>query len=195
MIIAAQKRKENIAEYLIYMYQVEDMIRASGFDPIRIDQTIISQFDTDYNTKREMLEWYKDLISRMKNEGKENSGHMDFLDRIAGRMNDLNVAGIFVTNSRVHLVARYLAERGFMRIRLIGYDLLPESIEYLKREYIDFLISQSPEEQAYIGLRQLFTRVVLRKSTPHEVILPIDILTKENIEPYLKFNKQYEQPE
>jgi len=91
MIIAEKKRKENIAEYLIYMYQVEDMIRASQFDPIRIDQTIISQFDTDYNTKRDMLEWYKDLISRIKEEGKENSGHMDFLDRIADKMNDLNV--------------------------------------------------------------------------------------------------------
>ena len=91
MIIAEQKRKDNIAEYLIYMYQVEDMIRASGFDPIRIDQTIISQFDTDYNTKREMLEWYKDLISRMKEEGKESSGHMDFLNGIAGKMNELNV--------------------------------------------------------------------------------------------------------
>jgi len=91
MIIAEQKRKENIAEYLIYMYQVEDMIRASGFDPIRIDQTIIAQFDTDYNTKREMLEWYKDLISRLKSEGKENSGHMEFLSGIAGKMNELNV--------------------------------------------------------------------------------------------------------
>ena len=27
MIIAQQKRKENIAEYLLYMWQVEDMIR------------------------------------------------------------------------------------------------------------------------------------------------------------------------
>ena len=91
MIIAEQKRRENIAEYLIYMYQVEDLIRASGFDPVRIDQMIISQFDADYSVKREMLEWYKDLISRMQDEGKEKSGHMDFLVKIAGEMNGLNV--------------------------------------------------------------------------------------------------------
>jgi hypothetical protein len=91
MIIAGQKRKENIAEYLIYMYQVEDLIRASGFDPVRIDQTIISQFDADYSVKREMLEWYKDLINRMQGEGKEKSGHMDFLLEIAEKMNGLNV--------------------------------------------------------------------------------------------------------
>ena len=91
MIIAEQKRKENIAEYLIYMYQVEDLIRANGFDPMKIDQTIISQFDAEYDVKREMLEWYKGLIDRLKSEGKEIKGHMDFLNEIADSMNDLNV--------------------------------------------------------------------------------------------------------
>ena len=73
------------------MYQVEDLIRANGFDPMKIDQTIISQFEADYDTKREMLEWYKGLIDRLKSEGKEKSGHMDFLNEIVAEMNDLNV--------------------------------------------------------------------------------------------------------
>ena len=30
MKIASQKRKENIAEYLLYMWQIEDIIRANG---------------------------------------------------------------------------------------------------------------------------------------------------------------------
>ncbi|MEX2371462.1 MAG: DUF4924 family protein [Bacteroidales bacterium] len=91
MIIAAQKKEENIAEYLIYMYQVEDLIRANGFDAAKIDQTIISQFDADYGTKREMLEWYKGLIDRLVTEGKEKSGHMDLLNDITRELNDLNV--------------------------------------------------------------------------------------------------------
>ena len=36
MYIASQKRKENIAEYLLYMWQIEDMIRANGLDIDRI---------------------------------------------------------------------------------------------------------------------------------------------------------------
>lgn len=110
-------------------------------------------------------------------------------------MSDYNVAGVFVTNSRVHLLGRYLSEKGAMNLRLIGYDLLEQSIDYLKREYIDFLISQSPEEQAYMGIRSLFEMMVLEKDGPGKVMLPIDILTKENIDYYLKFNAQYEQPE
>jgi len=99
---------------------------------------------------------------------------------------DYDVAGIFVTNSRVHLVGAYLARRGALSLRLIGYDLLPENLEYLDREYIDFLISQKPGEQAYRGLMTLFNSTVLKKITEPLQYLPIDLVTKENIIYYPK---------
>ena len=39
MFIASQKRKENIAEYLLYMWQIEDMIRANNLDIDKIRKT------------------------------------------------------------------------------------------------------------------------------------------------------------
>ena len=42
MIIAKQKRKENIAEYLLYMWQIEDLIRANNFDMDLIRRTVIA---------------------------------------------------------------------------------------------------------------------------------------------------------
>ncbi len=107
-------------------------------------------------------------------------------DEIDAGLAKYNVAGIFVTNSRVHLLAKYLAERGIMNVRLLGYDLLTQSIDYLNREYIDFLISQSPEEQAFIGLKNLFNMVVMKQEVSRDVLLPIDILTRENVKYYLK---------
>ena len=92
MIIAEQKKNENIAEYLLYMYQVEDMIRANQFDISKIEKTIISKFETSYDVKREMFEWYKSLIDHMKEEGKMKSGHLDFLNRIAGELNGLHIS-------------------------------------------------------------------------------------------------------
>lgn len=96
-----------------------------------------------------------------------------------------DVAGIFVTNSRVYKVAAFLAHRGSMNVRLVGYDLLPESIGYLKRDYIDFLISQKPEEQAFKGLSSLFNLVVFNREPEPMQWLPIDIITRENL-PYYK---------
>jgi len=94
-----------------------------------------------------------------------------------------DIAGLFVTNSRVHKVARFLEETGRKRIRLVGYDLLPENIRFLKRDLIDFLISQKPEEQAFLGLKSLFNLVVFNREAETKQWLPIDIITRENL-PY-----------
>lgn len=96
-----------------------------------------------------------------------------------------DISGLFVTNSRVYKVAEFLANRGSMNVRLVGYDLLPESIEYLKRDYIDFLISQKPEEQAFKGLSTLFNLVAFNREPEERQLLPIDIITRENL-PYYK---------
>ena len=45
MYIADELRKKNIAEYLLYMWQVEDTIRAFGCQLSRIRREYISQFD------------------------------------------------------------------------------------------------------------------------------------------------------
>ncbi len=95
-----------------------------------------------------------------------------------------DLAGIFVTNSRVYKVAGYLALRGAIDVRLVGYDLLPESIEFLKRDYIDFLISQKPEEQSFRGLSSLFNLVVFNREPEKMQLLPIDIITRENLHYY-----------
>jgi len=103
------------------------------------------------------------------------------LDRICM---SYRIAGLFVTNSRVHKVARFLADTGRDRVRLVGYDLLPENIQFLKQDLIDFLLSQKPEEQAYRGLTSLFNLVVFNREPEEKQWLPIDIITRENLAYY-----------
>lgn len=76
MIIASKKRKENIAEYILYMWQVEDMIRANDCDIDRISANIISRFNLDEAQRREMTQWYESLIDMMRREGVEKKGHL-----------------------------------------------------------------------------------------------------------------------
>jgi LacI family transcriptional regulator len=95
-----------------------------------------------------------------------------------------DLAGLFVTNSRVYKVAEFLAQQGNKNVRLVGYDLLPESIHYLKQNNIDFLISQKPEEQAFKGLSSLFYLVAFHREPEARQMLPIDIITSENLSYY-----------
>ena len=47
MIIAQQKRNENIAEYLLYMWQIEDILRAYHLDINLIELNLISKLLKD----------------------------------------------------------------------------------------------------------------------------------------------------
>lgn len=110
MIIAEQKQKENVAEYLLYMYQVEDMIRANGLDLDNIEKSLISHFDIEYDLKRKMREWYESLILMMKDQGKEESGHLDILEHITGKLHKLHhqllEQGIDISYREAHQRAR-----------------------------------------------------------------------------------------
>lgn len=72
MYIASQKRKENIAEYLIYMWHIEDMIRANGLDIQQVAKNVIEPMGLDEARRKELTEWYESLIDMMRTEGLPN---------------------------------------------------------------------------------------------------------------------------
>lgn len=77
MITASAKKRENIAEYLLYMWQIEDIIRAYGLDIDKIQQNLIDQYrDIDDSQRKQIREWYESLIDMMRREDKEKSGHL-----------------------------------------------------------------------------------------------------------------------
>lgn len=87
---------------------------------------------------------------------------------------------IFVTNSRVAKVAQYLESIKKEDILLIGYDFLERNVTYLKKDVIDFLICEKPQEQAYRGVRTLYQHLVFNRALEKNYFMPIDIITKEN---------------
>lgn len=93
MIIASQKRKQNIAEYLLYMWQVEDIIRANNLDIDKIKANVIDRFDTLTAQQRaEMVDWYESLIDMMRIEGVTQSGHLQLNRNVMAQLVDLHKA-------------------------------------------------------------------------------------------------------
>jgi LacI family transcriptional regulator len=96
-----------------------------------------------------------------------------------------NLKGIFVTNALTYLVASYIqANHLEKKIKIIGYDLVEENVAFLKNSVIDFLISQSPITQGYQGIHLLYRKIVLNHEIDDKIMMPIDIVTKENIDFY-----------
>ncbi len=90
MIIAQNKRKENIAEYLLYMWQVEDIMRAYGLDINKIKAFIIDRYDVDDNTRKAITDWWEGLIMMMQHEGKKETGHLQINKNVLIRLTDLH---------------------------------------------------------------------------------------------------------
>ena len=91
MIIARQKRKENIAEYLLYMWQMEDLIRAYGCSLTRIRREYIDRFEYTDQQKDEEEDWFGDLIRMMNQEGKREKGHLAINEVLLQDLGDLHV--------------------------------------------------------------------------------------------------------
>tara|TARA_B100001109_G_C18862875_1_gene475034 strand:- start:1262 stop:1825 length:564 start_codon:yes stop_codon:yes gene_type:complete len=83
MLIARVKKETNIVEYILYMYQIEDIIRSFKFDIKAIEHSIISQYDQPIEVKKEIKAWYSDLIQQMKEQGIDKNGHLAELNDIA----------------------------------------------------------------------------------------------------------------
>lgn len=86
--IAEKKKEENIAEYLLYMWQMEDLIRGQGVDPEKVKTHIVGQFPE--KDQKEEKEWFLGLTERMKQEGVEENGHLSELQEILSELQYLH---------------------------------------------------------------------------------------------------------
>jgi flagellin-specific chaperone FliS len=91
MDIARQKREENIAEYILYIWQLEDLLRALGFDPRTVFETLVAPREATDEWKLKALEWYMEIAGLLQKEGKAEGGHLDHTLHLIGEMNDLHL--------------------------------------------------------------------------------------------------------
>ncbi len=91
MFTASEKKRENIAEYLLYMWQIEDLIRANNLDLDKIEKEIVNRHtNLDDEQKRQMKEWYESLIDMMRREGVEKKGHLQLNKNVILGLTDLH---------------------------------------------------------------------------------------------------------
>ena len=119
MYIAQQLRKNNIAEYLLYMWQVEDLLRAYECSLSRVRRKYIDRFNYTDEQKEEMTDWYGDLIRMMNQEGCREHGHLQINRVVMQQLMELN--------------AQLLSSTKFPFYTSEYYKVLPYIVELRKR--------------------------------------------------------------
>ena len=115
MYISRNLRKENIAEYLLYMWQVEDLLRANGLDLERMATTVMARYQLTEEQRAELTEWYANLIEMMKLERVEKEGHLQINKNVLIELNDLHL--------------RLLQSKKFPYYQSAYYKVLPSIVE------------------------------------------------------------------
>lgn len=91
MLAALKKRDKNIAEYILYLYHVEDLIRAFNLDIDMIREKLTPTYRSDDVTADKISDWYNNLILMMEKEGKKEKGHVRFLLNLITDLNELHL--------------------------------------------------------------------------------------------------------
>lgn len=118
-------------------------------------------------------------ILRVELQRSNQSTFIKKLDSIIESTPDLK--HIYITTSQAFEIAKYLEQRKITGIKLIGYDLITPNLYYLNNDSINFLINQNPKGQGYWGINQLCDHLIFKKEVPIIKYLPLDIVTKENL--------------
>lgn len=88
--IAQQLKEKNIAEYLIYMWQEEDLIRANHCEPEEMEANVIARYPEEQQPA--MREWYTNLITMMSEEGVREKGHLQINKNVIINLTELHNA-------------------------------------------------------------------------------------------------------
>lgn len=76
MLFAEKEISKNPAEYVLYLWQMEDLLRAIEFDMNQVEALLASSPDMDEVTLRRERTRYQLLIAEMRDEGILESGHL-----------------------------------------------------------------------------------------------------------------------
>ena len=157
MIIADKLKQSNRAEYLLYMWQVEDLIRAYGCDAERISTEYISRFNLSEEKRKQTEQWYADLGEMMRSEGKMQHGHLQICQNILAGLTELN--------------QKLLHSPKFPYYREMYYKVLPYIVELRsknKQAHADESSEDEPELQTCFDILYGVMMLRLQKKTVSE---------------------------
>jgi len=88
--VAEKKKSQNIGEYLIYMYQMEDLIRSYQGNMEEISQYVISHYPITEDEKSSVKDWFASLAKRMEVEGIMEKGHLKELQELVASLSQIH---------------------------------------------------------------------------------------------------------
>jgi hypothetical protein len=120
MYISKRLKEQSISEYLLYMWQVEDLIRANGCNVDNLERTVVAAYDLPEEQRAELTEWYANLVEMMRLEGVEQSGHLQINKNMIIALTDLHIRLMHSSKFPFYQAAYYKALPFIVELRAKG---------------------------------------------------------------------------
>jgi len=108
-----------------------------------------------------------------------------FTEQLHQLLTTHQLKGIFVSNSKSYCIAQVLEKMGQTNIRLVGYDLIEENLQYLRSGIINALINENQKRQASLGMNALANYLLNKTLVSKMTLLPLEIITQKNLNSYV----------
>ncbi len=116
----------------------------------------------------------------------DDSKNGKILKAISGKIGS-EFGAIFVTYASSHFAADIIESKNLgTKIPMIGFDMVPKNIQHLKNGTIDFILTQRPIDQGYLSIMTIYRNIILGHDIIPEQLMPIDIVTQENLMSHLR---------
>jgi hypothetical protein len=156
MLIAKQKLRENLAEYILYIWQLEDLLRALNFDSNAVRRTLVEPLEVSDEKKQEILYWYLSIIDLLREENKVLSGHHYHSLYLIGELNKLHLS---LLNNNPRYILLYNAARDDIALFREKSDKEASDIEIAFDALYAKLLLKMKHEQIYAETLAAFDRI------------------------------------
>ncbi|MBM6991710.1 MAG: substrate-binding domain-containing protein [Prevotella sp.] len=95
-----------------------------------------------------------------------------------------NIHHCITLGSKAHVMGDFLLRTNRRDVQIMGYDMVGKNAECLRQGSVSFLIAQHAYQQGYSCIDALFRAIVLKKKVQPVNYMPIELLTRENVDFY-----------
>ena len=142
------------------------------------------QENREVGFRRYMEEHYPEVEIKTLNlpMGKDKAAYHELLEDFFHA--NPGIHHCFTTNSRAYITGGFLLETNRRNVQIMGYDMVPKNAECMRKGSISFLIAQHAYQQGFSSIDALFRNIVLKKEVRPINYMPIELLSKENVDFY-----------
>lgn len=127
MFVAQQKRQENISEYILYMFQIEDIIRALDGDQQKIKDYVLQHYQGSEEDLTNVQMWYLNMSEEMHDHQLLHHGHLPSIVTLLNELNEIHQKLLKQPIQSIYSSLYYKTLPSIIQLRSLGRNTLDQN--------------------------------------------------------------------